>query len=337
MKSPKSADKKPSKVALARLLQIHDQLNLAAKGRLKVNCSTLAADLNLTPKTIQRDLDYLRDRLGLPLEYDFGERSFSYTRENVKFPVGYDLTVDERIALVVARQSLDVFEGVNFGEELRSAFEKITGGMLSETGGAAEPSLDAFISVRTPGAGRVDDKTFRAVRLALLDQLELRIEYQAKGRPAFTPRRLQPYHLACIANRWVLVARDAEKGAVRTYILARCRNPVVTKTQFVRPADFDPVAYLGTSLGVWTGSGTTIVKLRISAAGAHHVLERKWHDTQRETRLPEGAVEVTFALSDLNDVTRWILGFGADCEVLEPKELRTQIAEEGRRMAQLNS
>ena len=337
MPPSKSPDPKPSKVALARLLQVHDQLNLAAKGRLKVNCSTLAADLDCTPKTIQRDLDYLRDRLKLPVEYDYGERSFSYATENVKFPVGHDLTVDERIALVVARQSLEVFEGVNFGEELRSAFQKITGGMLAESGQAVEQSLDRFISVRTPGAGRVDGKVFRAVRLALLGGFELRIEYQAKGRPVFTPRRLQPYHLACIANRWVLVARDADKDAVRTYILARCRNPVVTKTKFERPADFDPVAHLGTSFGVWTGTGTTLVQLRIGAEGAHHVLERKWHDTQRETRLPGGAVEVTFALSDLHDITRWILAFGADCEVLAPAELRATIAAEGRSMALRNA
>ncbi len=336
MKSPKPADKKPSKVALARLLKIHDQLNEAASGHRRVNCTTLATDLDVTVKTIQRDLDYLRDQLGLPVDYDYGERSFSYTQENTRFPLGHDLSLDERIALVVARQSLDVFEGVNFGKELRSAFDKITGGMLGESGDLLEESLDRFISVRTPGAGRVDGKVFRAVRLALLSQFELRIEYQAKGRPAFTPRRLHPYHLACVANRWVLVARDVEKNTVRTYILARFRNPTVTKIKFERPADFDPVGHLGTSFGVWTGTGTTIVRLRIGADGAHHVLERKWHDTQHETRLPGGAVEVTFALSDLNDVTRWVLTFGADCEVLEPAELRAAIAEEGRRMVERN-
>ena len=101
--------------------------------------------------------------------------------------------------------------------------------------------------------------------------------------------------------------------------------------------DFDPVAHLGTSFGVLTGSGTIIVKLRISTAGAHHVLERNWHPTQRETNLPGGAVEVTFALSDLNDVTRWILGFGSDVEVIEPAELRATIAAEGTKMAQRNA
>ena len=74
-----------------------------------------------------------------------------------------------------------------------------------------------------------------------------------------------------------------------------------------------------------------------SAEGAHHIIERRWHDTQRETNLPGGAVEVTFALSDLKDITRWILGFGSDCEVLEPAELRATIAAEGTKMTQRNA
>jgi predicted DNA-binding transcriptional regulator YafY len=338
MKSTKRADKKPpTKVALARLLKIHDQLNEAARGPRRVNCSTLAADLERTPKTIQRDISYLRDTLKLPIQYDFADRSYSYPDGDTPFPLGHNLSQDERVALVVARQSLDVFEGVNFGAELRAAFDKITGGLLGETGDFMEPSLDKFISVRTPGASRVDSKVFRAVRLAVLSQRELHLDYQAKGRPAFTPRRLHPLHLACVASRWVLVARDCEKDALRTYILARCRHPVVTQTTFQRPADFDPAAHLGTSFGVLTGRGTIIVKLRISAAGAHHVLERNWHSTQSETNLPGGAVEVTFALSDLNDVTRWILGFGSDVEVIEPAELRATIAAEGTKMAQRNS
>jgi len=37
---------------------------------------------------------------------------------------------------------------------------------------------------------------------------------------------------------------------------------------------------------------------------------------------------VGFKLSDLHDVTRWVLGFGADCLVVEPTELRDAVAAE---------
>jgi proteasome accessory factor B len=300
--------------------------------------------LERSSKTIQRDLSYMQDRLGLPIEYDDATKGYHYTRMVPYFPVGPDLSADERLALVVARQSLQVFKGVDLGGELNSAFEKITGGLVDEYPDIMGKSLDPYLSVRTPGAGIISDvKVFRAVRLALLRSTELKIEYQkvweggsrAKVR-AYSPRRLHPYHLACVANRWILVALDAEKNQIRTYVLARCRNPVVTQTEFQRPKDFKPEAYIGSSFGDWTGTGKRLVKLRISAAGSHHVLERHWHDTQQVTPLPGGVVEVTFMLSDFNDLTRWILGFGSDCEVVEPPELRDAIAEEGRKMADVN-
>lgn len=325
----------PNRPALARMLEIHGVLNQGRRRR--VNCATLGKDLRVSGKTVSRDIHYMRDTLRLPIAYDPQEKTFGYTVPDVRFPVGHDLSQDERIALAVARQALAVFRGVNFAEHLARAHDKLFGWSLSAHGLAVEGELGAYLSVRTPGAGVVDPRTFRAVMLALIDRRELRADYQAKGRPAATPRRLAPLHLACVDNRWVLVARDLEKEETRTYVLARLGSPRVTRDPITRPAGFDAAAHLGTSFGVWTGPGETVVRLRLSPEAAHHVLERHWHDTQRVVRRPGGVVEVGFRLSDLHDVTRWVLGFGGEVEVLEPVELRAAVAAEGRRMAERNA
>jgi predicted DNA-binding transcriptional regulator YafY len=345
---PKKSSPKPSpanaapaagvnRPALARMMKIHAALNRGS--RRPINCSSLAEDLGYDEKTVQRDVNYMRKDLALPIRYDFGRRSYYYDEgTEVPFPIGHQLTEDERIALSVARQSLEVFRGCDFGARLASAHDKLYGGILSENGLTLEGTLSDYISTRVPGAGIADAKVFKGVLGALLKHCELRVDYQAKGRPKPTPRRLAPYHLACVASRWVLVARDLEKDEIRTYILARMSNPRWSVDEpITRPPEFDPTSYIGTSFGVWTGRGETVVKIRISSEGAHHVIERHWHDTQKVTPLPGGAVEVTFKLSDLNDVTRWILGFGGDIEVLEPRELRATVAEEGRRMAARNA
>jgi len=344
---PKKSPPKPSpataapaagvnRPALGRMMKIHEALNRGS--RRVINCSSLAKALGYDAKTVQRDINYMRDTLGLPILYDFARRSYFYEEPPLQFPIGHQLTEDERIALSVARQSLEVFGGCDFGARLASAHDKFYGGILSENGLTLEGSLPEYISVRTPGASMADPRVFKGVLGALLKHCELRVDYQAKGRPQPTPRRLAPYHLACVASRWVLVARDLEKDEIRTYILARMSNPRWSVDEpITRPPEFDPTSYIGTSFGVWTGRGERVVKLRISAEGAHHVIERHWHDTQKVTPLPGGAVEVTFKLSDLNDVTRWILGFGGDIEVLEPRELRATVAEEGRRMAARNA
>ena len=322
----------PNRPALARMLEIHQVLCQGAAPGQRLNCATLAERLGFSPKTVHRDLTYMRDQLELPVEYDAQEKSYSYPAPDVPFPAGHNLSQEERIALSVARQALAVFRGVNFADQLASAHDKLFGGLLTEHGLSLEGDLGEYLSVRTPGAGVADPKVFKAVVNALLQRRELRVRYQAKGRPAPTPRRLAPYHLACVDARWVLVARDLEKDAVQTYILARLSEPRVAAEAITRPVKFDVASHLGTSFGVWTGRGEVVVRLRLNADAAHHVRERHWHATQQVTERPAGEVEVSFKLSDLHDVTRWVLGFGGDCLVVEPPELRDAVVAEARAM-----
>lgn len=314
------------------MLEIHQALCQGPPPGERLNCATLAVRLKFSPKTVHRDLTYMREELGLPVEYDVQEKSYSYPSPDVPFPAGHNLSQEERIALSVARQALAVFRGVNFADQLASAHDKLFGGMLTEHGLSLEGDLGEYLSVRTPGAGIAEPKVFRAVVTALLQRRELRALYQAKGRPTPTPRRLAPYHLACVDARWVLVARDLEKNAVQTYILARLSEPRVAAETIQRPVKFDVASHLGTAFGVWIGRGEIVVRLRLSADAAHHVRERHWHATQQLTERPAGEVDVSFKLSDLHDVTRWILGFGGDCRVLEPAELSDAVAAEARAM-----
>ena len=67
---------------MARMLQIHEHLQTGGRK----NCRTLAASLEVSPRTIQRDIDFMRDQLGLPVEYDVVAHGFYYIREVAQFP-----------------------------------------------------------------------------------------------------------------------------------------------------------------------------------------------------------------------------------------------------------
>jgi predicted DNA-binding transcriptional regulator YafY len=63
--------------AIERLFRIR---RLIIAGRGPVNATTLAAQLETSRKTIHRDLEFLRDRLGLPLEYDHAEHTWRFIK-----------------------------------------------------------------------------------------------------------------------------------------------------------------------------------------------------------------------------------------------------------------
>ncbi len=271
------------------------------------------------------------------ITYDTAEASLRYTREVPTLPFAADLSPPELLAMAVARQSLSTFEGVGFGDNLRHAFDKITDGRLQEDDLSRTGKLDDLISFRTPGAGKADRKVFDAISNSLISQTPLRIAYQAKGKTEAGLRTLHPYHLACVENRWILVAYDAEKQAIRTFVIARFKKDKLAwgGERFQRPKGFNPVAYLGSSLGIHVGECRHIVECRISPAGAHHVEERLWHKSQKVQRETDGGCKITFEVSDLGDVKRWVLAFGSDCEVLAPQELRGFVAGEGVKLASL--
>jgi predicted DNA-binding transcriptional regulator YafY len=52
---------------------------------------------------------------------------------------------------------------------------------------------------------------------------------------------------------------------------------------------------------------------------------RKWHASQELKDRPDGSLVVTMQLNNLEEVSRWILGFGEHAEVKEPKELRDRL------------
>src|SRR6476646_9333371 len=110
-----------SRPPLARMMQLHAQL----QARKFPNCRKLAHELEVSTKTIQRDIDFMRDQLGLPIEYDQLHFGFIYTEPVTSFP-NIEVSEGEVVALFVAQKVLEQYRGTSFEKPLRTAFEKIT-------------------------------------------------------------------------------------------------------------------------------------------------------------------------------------------------------------------
>jgi hypothetical protein len=66
---------------------------------------------------------------------------------------------------------------------------------------------------------------------------------------------------------------------------------------------------------------------------APYIRERLWHPSQEFRELAGGRLELRLRVADTGEVRRWLLGFGAEVEVLEPLALRETIASEAQRLA----
>ena len=115
-----SRSKLHSRPPMERMLRIHQ----AIQSRRFPNATDLADQLEVSKKSIHRDVEFMRDRLDLPIEYDPVKYGYYYTEEVSGFPT-FTVTEGEMVALLVAEKALQQYRGTTFEKPLLSAFQKI--------------------------------------------------------------------------------------------------------------------------------------------------------------------------------------------------------------------
>lgn len=321
------------RATLRRVLWIHERLG---NGHAVTSVS-LARELETSARTVKRDLLFMRDQLGAPIEWDAAGRSYVYTRPCDILPL-LRLDAGEALALALAGRTFAAWHGTSLGRALTVALGKIAG----VVGGAVSlPVTEISHLVFQPDGDPTADaelRYFATVLEAIRRRRVLRIAYQ-KPRTGAPPemRLIHPLHLACLDHRWVLIAHDPARRAPRNFLLGRIRQATATAATFIPRADFDLKAYLRGSLGRFTGEAETEVRLLFDPQLAPYLRERPWHASQVITDRPDGAIEVTLRLNNLTDVRRHILACGRHVEVLAPPELREAVHAEATATVRLYS
>ncbi len=313
------AREKGSRPPLARMLRIHEALKA---GRMP-NCRKLGEELEVSGKTVQRDLEFMRDQLGLPIEYDAARFGYRYAEEVAAFPT-VQVGEGELLALVVAQRALEQYQGTVWADRLQAACQKLAGSLQ----GKVSFNLDEWterVSFRTVGTPEVDLAVFEAAGRALAEERELVFGYRKLKGSGEEVRRLEPHHLTCVDGQWYLIGYDPDRGSSRTFALTRMRSARVTERHFVRPEGSAPPRG---GFGIFAGGKLREIVLRFEGVAARLVAERTWHPTQRLKELPGGRLEARFELGDLTEIQRWVLGWGGEVEVVRPKELRTGVVRE---------
>jgi len=90
------------------------------------NCSTMAAELEVSHKTARRDIDFMRDRMNLPIDYDERRHGYFFTEPVDRFP-GVPVTGKELFALCVAHKAIEQYRGTALRQPLELAFQKFMG------------------------------------------------------------------------------------------------------------------------------------------------------------------------------------------------------------------
>jgi predicted DNA-binding transcriptional regulator YafY len=313
-----------------RMGQIHAGLQ---SGRFP-NAWQLSEELEVSERTILRDLDFMRERMGLPIAYDALHRGFHYTEEVGAFPP-IQVTEGELFALLVAEKALQQYRGTTFEKPLLSAFTKMVQS-LPETISFNLNEWDQSISFRMSAEPIVKLEIFDTLSRATAQHEQLLIRYRKPGKRIPELRLIDPYHLANINGEWFLFAHDHLRKDIRTFVPARVTSIENTGRKFERPASFSLEKHLRDSFGVHAGKADYNIVIRFNESAADYIREKKWHKSQKIRDLPNGGLELTMTLSSIVEVERWVLSWGGNAQVIKPTELVKRVQTAAKQMAKLH-
>jgi proteasome accessory factor B len=283
------------------------------------NASALSASLAVCVRTVNRDIDFMRDRLGLPIEFDPRRNGYFYTQEVSAFPT-LQITEGELFALLVAEKALQQYRGTPFEKPLLSAFQKMAAA-LPDGVSLNLADWDQTISFRTRAEPQMNLEIFDTLAQAVAQRRQLSLTYRKPGQAQAEDRVVDPYHLANINGEWFLFAFDHLRRDLRTFVPSRVLAARRTGQVFTRPERFSVERTLRDSFGVHSGQETHEVVICFAPAVADYIREKRWHPSQQLRDLDDGGVELRLRLSSLGEVERWILGWGGHARVRQPAAL----------------
>jgi len=311
------------KVKLTRIFMIDE----AIRSGSFPSVAKLAKKSEVAKRTIERDIEYLRDIYQAPIEYDWEKRGYYYTEPNF-FIKSVMLTEGELFSIALFDRLLEQYRNTPIESALRGIFAKIVKSM-PERVTANTWFLSSHISIITDHQGNIDPKVFEEIFTALKTLRTITFEYRPLQKTTYMERTVNPYHAICQRGNWYFIGYCHDKKEARMFSFSRARNVKLTKNRFAIPADFDPDEYFDKAMGVFASAKTayTVELLAADTIGTY-ALERQWHDTQKVEQREDGSVFVQFTTTQIPEVLRWVLGQGHTVKALNPPELVEMVKDE---------
>jgi predicted DNA-binding transcriptional regulator YafY len=292
-------------------------------------------ELEVSPATFKRDLEYMRDRFNAPIAWNAERGGYEYAAaapgaRRFALP-GLWFNPSEIHALLTMDALLrDLEPGLLAAHvaPLRSRLE-----MLLEEGQVEAAEVRRRVRVLPQAKRRLPVDVFEKVAAATLKRRRLRLAYRARSTGEATERVVSPQRLVLYRDNWYLDAWCHLREGLRKFSVDAIATAEALDEK-AKAVDLKLVEReFASGYGIFGGAAVAWARLRFTPTRARWVSQEVWHADQRGRFEPDGAWVLEVPYADPRELTMDILRFGADVEVLGPPGLVRLVADEVGRMA----
>jgi len=293
-----------------------------------VTRETFIAELEVSPATFKRDLEYMRDRYNAPIVWDAdaGGYRFEASGDGPRFELpGLWFNEGEAYALLMMEHLLASLDQSGFiGKHvapLRTRLAAIMGRGVSSADDMRERiRLIAFAPRSLPL------EHFATIGLATQQRRRLQVSYYARSTDSTSQREISPQRLVHYRGNWYLDAWCHLRKDLRKFALDGIRDAKALDTPADNVSNEELESHVLTGYGIVHGVGDVQwARLRFTAERARWVASEIWHPEQRGNTEPNGRYTLEIPYRDDRELLLEILKHAGDVEVLAPEALRVRV------------
>lgn len=301
---------------LERLLQIDSLLRSGERQ----TCASLAKAQEVSDRTIRSDLAFLRDRFNAPLESN-KRQGYHYTDPVWRLP-SISLSKGELFALTLGARMLEAYAGSVYTPELRSSIARLSERLPEQTWVDLQQIADERIIFGVGAQTFLDPQIWSQLVEASQTFRQVKMRYFTASRNCESERIFDPYllHIYRGSNPYA-IGFCHKRQAIRWFRVDRIKSLQVLEQKFVKDPNFDPKEHLDNLFQCEVGGDRVAVEIWFDSATAPFIKERRWHKTQEIEEYSDGSLTLRFVAPGLNEIKRWVLGYGKGARVKSPPEL----------------
>ncbi len=283
----------------------------------------------ISTRTFHRDKKIMEE-LGVPIYYDNHLKEYKIL-DNFRFKTP-NLDEQETEAVLLAAKE---YQNRNFPmkKDLESGLAKVYNSLPEFLKNSIGSYIKNYEIISEPFVDLEEhQQKFNFLKEAINDGIKIVIDYYSMSSNQTTQRKLDPYNIFFRNGAPYLYAYCHLRKENRIFRIDRIKKIKLTAENFKLPDNFSLSEELNNAWGVEQGKEEMNVKIKFTGRAARFVPEYHWSDKQEIEDISENEIIFKVKTSSREEIKKWILGYGAEAELLQPEDLRTEIQKEIEKM-----
>jgi predicted DNA-binding transcriptional regulator YafY len=294
------------------------------RSRKCVPAADFLRELEISAATFKRDLEYMRDRLKAPVEWDRESGGYRFSKDAPASELpGLWLTPNEIHALLATEQLLDSLEPGILGAYLAPLRERLTAALGDDARAVKE--VRKRIRLLPISRRRMDARFMAEVATGVITRRRLRLSHFNRLGGGRTEREVSPQRLVHYRSNWYVDTWCHLRNDVRSFSVDAIEGVELLDIPAKEVDDKTLDDILAAGYGIFAGKETQWATLRFTPQQSRWAAAEEWHPSQRGRMESDGSYLLEVPYSNSRELLMDVLRYGPDVEIVSPPTLREQV------------